>query len=123
MSDSGSHRSLEADMAAWGRVITLEARGRTSGKTRRVHVGFVEEADGSLMVAASSRSTHWALNLEADPSCVVEREGVRRHCQAEALRGPDHHGVVQALILKYGTPAEQLGAGPAFRLRSVSADG
>jgi deazaflavin-dependent oxidoreductase (nitroreductase family) len=122
MSEPERRRSLEADLAAWGRVITLETRGRTSGEPRRVNIGFTEEPDGSLMIAASSEATHWALNLETDAACIVEREGVRRSCQAEVLRGPDHHRAVQALILKYGTPAEQLGAGPAFRLSTTARD-
>ena len=123
MSGPAEPRSLEEDLAAWGRVITLETRGRTSGGPRQVTIGFVEEPGGALAIAASSESTHWALNLLAEPACTVEREGVRRRCEAVALRGPDHHRTVQALILKYGTPAEQLGAGPAFRLCTSALDG
>jgi hypothetical protein len=36
---------------------------------------------------------------------------------AEPLEGPEAHLVVRELILRYGTPAERLGTGPAFRLR------
>jgi hypothetical protein len=35
---------------------------------------------------------------------------------AVALSGADHSDAIVALILRYGTPAERLGAGPAFRL-------
>ena len=50
-------RSLESDLEAWGRVITLETRGRRTGNARRSSVGFIEEPDGSLLIAApSSRS-------------------------------------------------------------------
>lgn len=39
--------------------------------------------------------------------------------RAERLRGDAANRAVVALILKYGTPAERLGRGPAFRLRPV----
>jgi hypothetical protein len=35
----------------------------------------------------------------------------------EELDGADRARAITELILKYGTPAESLGAGPAFRLR------
>ena len=47
---------------------------------------------------------------------LMRLEGTLRDCVAERLEGDDHHRAVVALILKYGTPAERLGAGPAFRL-------
>ena len=38
---------------------------------------------------------------------------------AEELPRPEAAAVVRDLILRYGTPAERLGRGPAFRLRPV----
>ena len=38
---------------------------------------------------------------------------------AEPLPEPGRQEAVRALILKYGTPAERLGWGPAFRLVPV----
>jgi len=104
-------------LAAWGKVVLLETRGRVTGRTARTAVGFVDEPDGSLLVAAGDPGAHWAANLRAEPHCVA-RIGTRRAvCVAEELDGPDHARAVTELILKYGTPAERLGAGPAFRLR------
>ncbi len=40
---------------------------------------------------------------------------------AEPLEQADAGRLVTGLILKYGTSAERLGRGPAFRLRPVSA--
>jgi hypothetical protein len=37
----------------------------------------------------------------------------------EPLAGAEANAGIVALILKYGTPAERLGRGPAFRLRQV----
>lgn len=113
------HVALEADLVAWGRVISLETRGRHSGLLRRVTVGFVEATDGSLLVAASAESTGWAQNLLRDPTCRVSRQGVTEVRRAVVLSGSHHDDAVRALILKYGTPSEALGAGPAFRLESV----
>jgi deazaflavin-dependent oxidoreductase (nitroreductase family) len=109
-------RSLEDDLVAWGKTIRIETRGRRTSRARHATVGFVEESDGSLLVAASSHDTHWARNLSADPRCVVERADGRRDHMAWPLQGPAANQAVASLILKYGTPAERLGAGPAFRL-------
>lgn len=111
---------MEADLIAWGKAIRLETIGRRSGQPREVTVGFVEEADGALLVAGSSEQTQWALNLAAQPLCQVELAGLRRAFRAQPLSGADRHAAVSALILKYGAPAELLGAGPAFRLVLVA---
>ena len=109
-------RSLEADLATWGKVIRLHTTGRRSGLERTVTIGFVEDEDGSLLVAASSDSTAWAANLRATPACLAELDGEPSPRQAVQLGEPERASVVTRLILKYGTPAERLGAGPAFRL-------
>lgn len=115
MSNTGPGGQLERELADWGKAIVLEARGRHSGLPRRVTIGFAESGD-DLLVAASSETTHWARNLEADPECHVELLGSRRACRAQRLAGVEAEAAVVALILKYGTPAERLGGGPAFRL-------
>ena len=107
---------MDEDLAAWGKVIILETVGRRSGVARRAAVGFVTESDGSLLVAATHPETQWARNLLTSPDCVVEREGTRQSHHAEALDEGARRSAVASLILKYGTPAERLGAGPAFRL-------
>ncbi len=112
-------RSLEDDLVAWDKVIIIESRGRQSGQTRRAAVGFVEVADGALLVAANDDATHWAQNLIADPRCVVQRQGVPTTMSAAQLKDEERRAAITALILKYGTPAEQQGGGPAFRLDMV----
>jgi len=104
-------------LAAWGKVVLLESTGRVSGRRRRTAVGFVEEPDGSLLVAAGHPDTAWALNLLAEPACHGTIGDRRRAYLAEELEGPDRSRAISSLILKYGTPAEGLGSGPAFRLR------
>ena len=107
---------MESDLAAWGKVIRLETVGRRSGRSRSVTIGFVADRDGSLLAAASSAATGWAANLRAEPTCRVELDGKPGAFTAIELAPADRATVVRELILKYGTPAERLGAGPAFRL-------
>lgn len=109
------------EMVAWGRAARIESQGRRSGLVRRAVVGFVERADGSLLVAAGSADTAWALNLLADPSCVVTISGRSFAAVAEPLDGAEHAAAVRDLVLRGGTPAEGLGHGPSFRLRPASA--
>lgn len=108
---------MDDDLVAWGRVLRIETRGRVTGRTARATVGFVDAPDGSLVVAAASPRADWALNLLADPHCRVTIGDTGRDALAAALEGPAHAAAVRDLILKYGTPAESLGAGPAFRLQ------
>jgi deazaflavin-dependent oxidoreductase (nitroreductase family) len=114
--------SIGWELAAWGKVVLLETRGRRTGRPRTTPVGFVEQPDGSLLIAAGDDHTGWARNLLADPDCRATREGRTASYRAEPLEGADHHAAVTALILRYGTPAERLGAGPAFRLRPLGSD-
>ena len=104
-------------LTAWGKVATLETRGRTTGRASIAAVGFVEEPDGSLVVAAGDPDADWARNLEADPRCRVTMEDRTVEMTATPLDVVEAARAVVELILKYGTPAERLGRGPAFRLR------
>jgi deazaflavin-dependent oxidoreductase (nitroreductase family) len=114
---SGADAEIGRQLATWGKVALIETRGRISGRPARAAVGFLDEPDGSILVAAGDPDAAWARNLEADPLCAVtvgERSGV---FQAEALDGAERNGAIAGLILRYGTPAEGLGRGPVFRLR------
>ena len=111
------------ELAAWGKVIRLRTRGRTSGDPVWTAIGFVERPDGKLLVAAGSDTADWALNLRAEPRCLVELEGTAHSCRAVELDGDARNAAVVALILKYGTPAERLGRGPAFSVERDPADG
>ena len=108
---------MEDDLVAWGRVVRLETRGRITGSRVRATVGFAERPDGSIVVAAGSPQAHWALNLLADPVCLTTIADLTRTAVARPLEGAEHAAAVRDLILKYGQPAESLGAGPAFELR------
>jgi deazaflavin-dependent oxidoreductase (nitroreductase family) len=106
-------------LVGWGRAARIVARGRRTGKARPVVVGFVEEPDGSLLVAADADAS-WGANLVAEPRCEVTVADRTWAARADPLSGDDRARSVRELILKYGTPSERLGGGPAFRLVPVS---
>jgi deazaflavin-dependent oxidoreductase (nitroreductase family) len=112
--------TVAAQLAASGRVAVLETHGRRSGTTAIATVGFVEEADGALLVAAGDPDADWALNLLAEPACNVRIGTDRFACSAQPLDRAGLAVAVRELILKYGTASEGLGAGPAFRLRPTT---
>ena len=113
---------LGEQLADWGKVVRLETRGRVSGRPLEVALGYLDELDGSVLVAAGSPEADWARNLDADPRCRVRlAERAWADAIAEPLDGADAARTVRELILRYGTPAERLGRGPAYRLRPVVA--
>ena len=107
---------MEDDLVAWGRVLRIETRGRVTGRTVRATVGFAERPGGTLVVAAGSPNADWGLNLLTDPACRVTVGDATWAATARPLDGAEHAAAVRDLILRYGTPAEGLGAGPAFEL-------
>lgn len=117
MADQG--RATGRQLAEWGKVALLETRGRVSGRPVRTAVGFVEDADATLLVAAGSDEADWALNLQDSPQCTVTIGERTAPYVAEPIDEADRGRALVALILKYGTPAERLGRGPVFRLRPV----
>lgn len=96
----------------------LETIGRKSGRPVQSAVGFIEEYDGGILVAAGSDTADWVLNLRANPRSRATVGGrTVEYDQAVELEGDGRSATLVALILKYGTPAERLGRGPVFRLR------
>ena len=112
-----THDEVGDQLTEWGSVVRLVTRGRVSGREVAAAVGFIEEADGSLLVAAGDPDAGWARNLEADPACRLTLGERSWDARAEPLDRESAGRAVRDLILRYGTPAERLGRGPAFRLR------
>jgi deazaflavin-dependent oxidoreductase (nitroreductase family) len=110
---------MEDDLVAWGRVLRIETTGRRTGRRARATVGFVERGPDAVVVAAGSPDADWSLNLLADPACVDTNGEETWGAVARPLEAGEHARAVRDLILRYGTPAETLGAGPAFELRRV----
>ena len=111
---------IGSDLFFEGKVARITTRGRVSGLPRSVALGYVDDDDGSVLVAAGDDAL-WASNLLADPVVAVEVGERRFLARAEPLTGADHARVISGLILRYGTPAERLGRGPSFRLVPVGA--
>jgi deazaflavin-dependent oxidoreductase (nitroreductase family) len=111
---------MEDELVAAGRFARLETRGRVTGLSRVVTIGFVEERDGAILLAARA-GAHWADNLLADPRCLVTVGERSWPAVAEELEGVEFARAIREHILRYGTPAEMLGHGPAFRVRPVAA--
>ena len=109
------------DLFFEGKVARITTHGRRTGLARSVSVGYVDEPDGSVLVAAGDHA-QWARNLLEDPSVVVEVGDRRFSGVAEPLDRTDHGRAIRELILRYGTPAERLGLGPSFRLRPTETD-
>jgi len=82
----------------------------------KVAVGYLDDADGSILVAAGDPDADWARNLEADPHCVVTIADRSMPCLAAPVGGDIAAAAIRDLILRYGTPSERLGSGPVFRL-------
>jgi deazaflavin-dependent oxidoreductase (nitroreductase family) len=116
-----SDADIGAQLAAWGKVAIVETRGRRTGAAARAAVGFIEEPDGSLLVAAGDPEADWAFNLDAHPGCRVTIGEAVTERVAEPLDPAETNATIAGLILRYGTPAERLGRGPAFRLRLADA--
>jgi deazaflavin-dependent oxidoreductase (nitroreductase family) len=109
-------RDLGEQLAGWGKVARLETRGRVTGRPIVVAVGFAERPRGALVVAATSPDADWALNLLAEPRCRILDGAPPGGYSAQELEGSERSAAVRDLILKYGTPSERLGVGPAFLL-------
>jgi deazaflavin-dependent oxidoreductase (nitroreductase family) len=111
---------MEDDLVASGRFVRIETLGRRSGQPRSATVGFVEEPDGAILVAAGGGEADWALNLDAEPACRMTIGERTVEAVAEPLDAHEHAAAIRGLVLRYGTPAEGLGHGPSYRLRPVA---
>ena len=112
--------AMEAELVAGGKFARIVSR-RPDGTPRSVTVGFVSETDGSVLVAAGSPDAAWAEDLIGEPRAQLAIAGDAWPVDAELLDRPEAGRAIRELILRYGTPAESLGAGPAFRLRRADA--
>ncbi|MBI2762933.1 MAG: nitroreductase family deazaflavin-dependent oxidoreductase [Chloroflexi bacterium] len=110
---------IGTQLTDWGKVVRIATTGRRSGREILAAVGFIEASDGSLLVASGEPDADWARNLEIDPRCRLTLGDRSWDAIAEPLDHAEAARAVSDLILKYGTPAERLGRGQGFRLRSA----
>jgi hypothetical protein len=112
--------AMEAELVESGRFVRIATR-RSSGTRRTVTVGFVPESDGAILVAAGSPDAAWAADLLAEARAEVTVGDRSWPVEAEPLERVEAGRTVREMILRYGTPAESLGSGRAFRLRPADA--
>ncbi|MER3453457.1 MAG: hypothetical protein C4344_07485, partial [Acidimicrobiia bacterium] len=87
--EEGALDPVAAAMVADGRALRLVTLGRRTGRPVTVAVGFVEEPDGSLLVAAGRPDADWARNLLAEPRCRVTVADRAFEAEAEPLEGSE----------------------------------
>jgi deazaflavin-dependent oxidoreductase (nitroreductase family) len=54
-----------------GYIMVLATTGRKSGERRLVPLNFAEGDDAVYCLAGFGKTTHWLLNLQADPQCEI----------------------------------------------------
>ena len=54
-----------------GYIMVLATTGRKSGERRLVPLNFGESGDTVYCLAGFGKTTHWLLNLQADPHCEI----------------------------------------------------
>ena len=110
---------MDDELVRDGKAIRLVTTGRRTGEPVAVTVSFVDRADGAVAVAAGDPEAGWALNLETTPTCRVTLRDATFVAHARELEGAERATAIRDLILRYGTPSERLGSGPAFLLQPV----
>lgn len=54
-----------------GYIMVLATTGRRSGERRLVPLNFADHGDAIYCLAGFGETTHWLLNLQADPQCEI----------------------------------------------------
>lgn len=54
-----------------GYIMVLATTGRRSGERRLVPLNYAEGTNAVYCLAGFGRTTHWLLNLQADPQCEI----------------------------------------------------
>lgn len=65
---------------AIGYIMVLATTGRKSGERRLVPLNFADGGDVIYCLAGFGKTTHWLLNLQADPQCEIWLPDRRRLC-------------------------------------------
>lgn len=75
----------------WG-ALWLVTRGRRTGRTRRVLVGYLEDGAGLVTMAMNgwgSADPAWWLNLQAHPEATIHTRDGRSQVRARAAEGEE----------------------------------
>jgi deazaflavin-dependent oxidoreductase (nitroreductase family) len=108
-------------MARTGRVGMLGTVGAKTGLRRRTPVGYVQRADGSLLIGAGSLERRgWTANLRANPAATFSTRGTERRYRARLLAGAERDTALADLKIAIGARAERAHWGDVFVLSPES---
>lgn len=93
---------------ASGYIMVLATTGRKSGERRLVPLNFAENGDAIYCLAGFGKTTHWLLNLQADPECEVWLpDGRRLGGRAKAVAAEGRRiDLVREILLRSGFAAK-----------------
>ena len=100
-------------VGAAGRLTTL---GRASGQPRTVQCGFLQRADGTVLVG-SAEGRQWPRNLAAAGWCTFEARGLpKQRYRARQLDGAQRDRAISDFREARGERAAKLFTGRVFEL-------
>ncbi|MDX2468806.1 MAG: nitroreductase/quinone reductase family protein [Acidimicrobiia bacterium] len=93
---------------ATGYIMVLATTGRKTGERRLVPLNFAEHGDTIYCLAGFGTTTHWLLNLQADPLCEVWLPDGRRLAGHGELVTNEVHRVdlVREILVRSGFAAK-----------------
>jgi deazaflavin-dependent oxidoreductase (nitroreductase family) len=104
-------------MARTGRIGILTTTGAKTGLRRRAPVGYVQRADGSLLIGSGSRKNRgWTVNLRANPLATFSLRGKERRYRARLVADDERAAALADLKLSMGSFAERADWGDLFVL-------
>jgi len=91
-----------------GYIMVLTTTGRRSGERRIVPLNFADDGNAIYCLAGFGRTTHWLLNLQADPQCEVWLpDGRRLHGRGNLVTTEARRiDLVRAVLVRSGFVAK-----------------
>jgi len=91
-----------------GYIMVLATTGRKSGERRLAPLNFAEHGDAVYCLAGFGKTTHWLLNLQADPQCEVWLpDGRRLRGRGELVTTEAHRiDLVREILVRSGFAAK-----------------
>jgi deazaflavin-dependent oxidoreductase (nitroreductase family) len=104
-------------MARSGRIGILGTTGAKTGQARKAPLGFVERADGSILIGSGSPVNRgWSVNLKANPTCTYAIKGAERRYRARLVGAEEREATLAELKTRMGGFAERAQWGDLFVL-------
>ena len=74
--------------------------GRTTGKPHRIEIWFATapESDTIYLLAGGRERADWVRNLQAQPRCIVEINGVRYDGHARMIEGTNEDEIARTFV-------------------------